>query len=62
MAVEKAINCAKASLAIEGMYLTAAEETLIRKRLQGEISEEEFHQRALDEINNSFSDGDPEAK
>jgi hypothetical protein len=47
LTIEKAIRSAKASLAVEGLYLAAAEEALIKERLQGKISEEEFHQRAL---------------
>ncbi|EWG08399.1 hypothetical protein PBF_24393 [Cytobacillus firmus DS1] len=47
---DKAIRSAKASLAVEGLHLTPEEESLIKERLQGKISEEEFHKRALNLI------------
>lgn len=48
MSVEKAIKSAKASLAVDGLYLTPAEESLIKEHLEGKISEEEFLRRVLD--------------
>lgn len=39
---------AKASLAIEGMYLTTQEEKLILKRINDELSDNEFLSRALE--------------
>ncbi|EFV75061.1 MULTISPECIES: hypothetical protein [Cytobacillus] len=50
MTIEKAINSAKASLAVEGLFLTPAEEDLIKNRLQENISEEEFKRKALELI------------
>ncbi|MFE4524836.1 hypothetical protein ACFRCQ_22465 [Cytobacillus firmus] len=47
MSIEKAIGSAKASLAISGLFLTPAEEMLIKESLEGKITEEEFHQRVL---------------
>lgn len=47
---EKAMKYAKATNAIEGLYLTPEEEALILKRLKGEITEEEFHKRVLDMV------------
>lgn len=58
MTIEKAINSAKASLAVEGLYLTPDEEALIKEKLQGKISEEEFNRRALDLIFSGASPGD----
>jgi hypothetical protein len=39
---------AKASLAIEGLYLTAQEEQLILKRVNGELRNTEFLSRAME--------------
>ncbi|WEK54563.1 MAG: hypothetical protein P0Y55_00330 [Candidatus Cohnella colombiensis] len=39
---------AKASLAIEGLYLTTQEEQLILKRVNGEIRNTEFLSRAME--------------
>lgn len=39
---------AKGSLAVEGLYVTKEEEELVKKRLLGEISEEEFQKRVLE--------------
>lgn len=58
LTIEKAINSAKASLAVEGLYLTPDEEALIKEKLQGKISEEEFNRRALDLIFSGASPGD----
>ncbi|MBP1082163.1 MULTISPECIES: antitoxin VbhA family protein [Bacillus] len=49
--LEKAVRSAKASLAVEGLYVTAEEEALILEHLEGKITEEEFHKRALELIN-----------
>jgi len=48
--LSKAIRSAKASLAVEGQYLTPEEETLIKEKLEGQITDEEFHKRVLDMI------------
>lgn len=49
--VNKAVLSAKASLAVEGLHLTEAEEDLIRASLQGEISEAEFKKRVWEMVN-----------
>lgn len=49
--IEKAIKSAKASLAMAGLYLEEDEEALIREKLQGKITEEEFNRRVLEQIN-----------
>ena len=46
--ISKAINEAKASLEIEGMFLPEGAEPLIEKRLRGEMSQEEFVQKAME--------------
>ena len=46
--IEKALEYVKATQAMEGFYLTPEQEDLIRKSLNGEITEEEFHQQALE--------------
>lgn len=46
--IEKAIANAKASLAVEGLYVTPEEEALVRSNLMGEISDEEFRKRILE--------------
>jgi hypothetical protein len=40
------LNEAKASLAIESLYLTEKEDELVMARLRGDISHEEFIKRA----------------
>lgn len=40
--LEKAIKSTKASFAVEGLDITAKEETLIRAKANGEITREEF--------------------
>jgi hypothetical protein len=44
--LEKNLNEAKASLAIENLYLTKNEDELVKARLRGDISHEEFIKRA----------------
>lgn len=39
---QRALRGAKATLAVENMYLTKEEEDLIKQQLTGEISEEQF--------------------
>ncbi|MDQ0353079.1 putative membrane protein [Alkalibacillus filiformis] len=48
--LEKAIANARASLAIEGMELEEKEVELVKERLRGQITEEEFKQRVLDSV------------
>ncbi len=43
-----ALKNAKASLAIEGMYLTALEEDLIMERINGRMKNEEFLAQAME--------------
>ncbi len=45
---EHALLGAKATLAVEGMYLTVQEEQLIKKQLNGKLSEAEFKKIALE--------------
>jgi len=47
---EKAMKYAKATNAIEGLYLTPEEEKLIIDNLEGKITDEEFHKRVLDMV------------
>lgn len=49
--IEKAIKSAKASLSMAGLYLEEDEEALIKEKLQGKITEEEFNRRVLEQIN-----------
>jgi hypothetical protein len=44
--LEKALRSAKASLEIEGLKVEDYHEELVRKKLKGEISEEEFLETA----------------
>ncbi|MCF6409966.1 antitoxin VbhA family protein [Pseudalkalibacillus salsuginis] len=46
--INKAVRSAKASLAIEGMHLSDKEESLIKQRLNGDISENEFKKKVMD--------------
>ena len=46
--IENAMKQAKANLAIEGLHVTGEEEALIRKKLQGELSHEEFLKHAAE--------------
>lgn len=48
--LEKALKSAKASLAIEGLQVTPEEEALIKEKLEGNITEEEFKRRVLEII------------
>ncbi len=45
---ERALEGSKATLAVEGMYLTEQEEQLIKKQLMGKLSESEFKKLALE--------------
>lgn len=45
---ERAIRGAKATLAVEGMYLTEKEEQLVKQQLTGKISEAQFKKMALE--------------
>jgi uncharacterized membrane protein len=49
--VDKAVRSAKASLAVEGLHVSDREESLIKERLNGKITESEFKRRALELIN-----------
>lgn len=44
--VNKAMEYAKASQAMEGFTVSEKQEKLILERINGNISEEEFHKRA----------------
>lgn len=44
--IERAIAAARASLAMEGLHLTAEDEALVRARLAGELTDAEFLRRA----------------
>lgn len=46
--VEKAIRNARASMELSGFKITEKQENLIRSKLNGEISEEEFLRIALE--------------
>lgn len=45
--IEQAMKQAAANLAIEGLETTEEQDELIRKKLRGEISHDEFIQEAL---------------
>ena len=45
---ERAIRGTKATLAVEGMYLTDKEEQLVKQQLTGKISEAQFKKMALE--------------
>ncbi|MEK5136297.1 hypothetical protein NST39_19875 [Bacillus sp. FSL W8-0645] len=45
---EKGMIYAKATHAIEGIYLTAEEEELIWEHVSGQITDEEYERRALE--------------
>lgn len=49
--VQQAFNCAKASLAVEGLFITPEEEALVKERLEGKITENEFTRQVLEMIN-----------
>lgn len=44
--INKAMEYAKASQALEGLTVSGKQEQLVLDRVKGKISEEEFHQRA----------------
>ncbi|SFJ51875.1 antitoxin VbhA family protein [Thermoflavimicrobium dichotomicum] len=46
--LEKIIRQTKATLAIEGLIMTKQDEELIKAKLRGDISREEFLKRALE--------------
>ncbi len=46
--LERALRSAKASLAVEGMILTDAEESLVLLRANEKIAHEEFIRRAIE--------------
>lgn len=46
--IKKAMEYAKASNAMEGLYLTPEQEKLVLEKDEGKITEEEFRKRALD--------------
>ncbi|QST01097.1 antitoxin VbhA family protein [Pontibacillus sp. ALD_SL1] len=46
--IEKAMKSAKASIELEGYYITKEHEQLVRKSLLGEISHEQFVELALE--------------
>jgi len=46
--IEKAMKQAGASLAIEGLYVSHKGDELIRQKLRGDITKEEFLKRALE--------------
>lgn len=45
---ERAIRGTKATLAVEGMYLTDKEEELIKQQLTGKISEAQYKKMVLE--------------
>ncbi|WP_249777607.1 hypothetical protein [Paenalkalicoccus suaedae] len=45
--VESALCCAKGSLAVEGLTLTAKQEQLVKDQLLGNVSHEAFVKQAL---------------
>lgn len=45
---QRALRGAKATLAVENMYLTKEEEDLIKQQLTGEISEKQFKKLILE--------------
>lgn len=45
---QRALRGAKATLAVENMYLTEEEEDLIKQQLTGKISEEQFKKMVLE--------------
>jgi len=49
--IEKAIKNTKASFAVEGLYLSSEEEKLIRKKVNGDLSDKEFLQE-VKKLNN----------
>lgn len=49
--IKKAIESAKASLAIEGIYVTPEIEHFIKLKLSNTITEDEFHEQVLKLIN-----------
>ncbi|MEH7436769.1 antitoxin VbhA family protein [Neobacillus drentensis] len=50
--IENAMKNARASLEIDGLYLTEAQIQLVRDRLKGKITEEEFLKKAYDMATN----------
>ncbi len=48
MKIEQGMKQAKASLLLEGFEVKPEHDILVRSRLTGEISEEEFQQQALE--------------
>ncbi|MGP4074160.1 antitoxin VbhA family protein [Piscibacillus sp. B03] len=48
-AIQQALDSAKGSLAIENLHLSKEEERLIEQRLAGELSEEEFIKKVLEQ-------------
>ena len=46
--IEKALSNAKASLKLSGFNVTEKHEKLVRSKLNGEISEEEFLKKAIE--------------
>lgn len=49
--INQMLSNAKASLAMEGLYVTPEEEALVKRKFLNEISEEEFLQRVMELIN-----------
>lgn len=52
MRVDQNLKSVKATLAIEGHFLTETEEDLIRAKALGQISQAEFNHRVMELINN----------
>jgi len=46
--IERAMKMAKANLAVEGLHVSAEGDELIRRKLRGELSHEEFLKRAAE--------------
>lgn len=51
--IEQAFASVKGSIAVEGIFLTKAEEELVLQKVKGEISQEEFLEKAYNLAKNS---------
>lgn len=49
--VDKALASAKGSMYVEGLNVSDEEQELVRKRLNGEISQSEYVKKVLERIN-----------
>ncbi len=46
--IEQALRYAKATLAIEGQFVSKDSEDIVRKRVEGKMTHDEFRKSALD--------------